>query len=106
MAVPLSNIAARTTQFCTENDQLLAADNSVFKASTTKPFGDSLPMAASQSGSASNGKKLPPIISMGNTTIVEIRLAAFLFENSICSAANHANKPAPAMDENNNDGRR
>lgn len=59
------------------------------------PFGAMRPIAAIQPGNTASGKKLPPAINNGNTSIIETMLAVFWLLNSICSAPNQANKAMP-----------
>lgn len=59
------------------------------------PFGATRPMAAIQPGITAIGKKLPPAISNGKTSIIENTLAVFWLLNSICNAPNQANKAIP-----------
>lgn len=95
MLSPLTAIAATMLQSLMSNDHAVADVNSPDSLSTTNPFGDRRPMAASQSGRTSSGKKLPPIINNGNISSDVIRLAALEVGNTICSTENHANKPMP-----------
>lgn len=62
-----------------------------------KPFGETRPIAAIQPGITAIGKKLPPAISNGKTSIIETTLAVFWLLNSICSAPNQENNATPEI---------
>ena len=97
-------ITSTSAQLFASNVQAVAEVSSLVKRSTTNPFGDIRPMDAIQSGKTSSGKKLPPIISNGKSKIDVNRLAAFCVGNSICNAANQANRPTPEIVTQTRDG--
>ena len=86
-------------------DHALAAVSSTDSRSTIKPFGANRPIPAIHSGNAASGKKLPPTIISGNSSSVVMRFAALLLGNSICNAANHANRPTPPSDTHSSEDR-